>query len=102
MLQGWQGWWLSARFLSGINEFAWPPNNKVIDFHDPQWGFKKVPYEDTCVWILQISVYNYTWGNYDCFTASGYVCEIDMFWEDYWNKNVTQRLFDSLWLFVRN
>ena len=27
---------------------------------------------------FQISVYNYTWGNYDCFTKSGYVCEIEL------------------------
>ena len=42
------------------------------------WGFKKVPHEETCVWVLQISVYNYTLGNYDCFTESGFICEIEL------------------------
>ncbi len=42
------------------------------------WGFKKVPHEDTCVWVLQISVYNYTLGNYDCFTETGFICEIEL------------------------
>ena len=78
MLEGWQGWWTSAKYYNGINEFAWKMPNKLIEFDDPNWGFKKEPYEDTCVWVLQISVYNYTWGNYDCFTQSGFVCEIEL------------------------
>jgi len=78
MLEGWQGWWTSAKYLDGINNFAWTPTNKIIPEEHPSWGFKKVPHDGTCVWILQISVYNYTWGNYDCSTVSGYICEIDL------------------------
>ncbi len=49
----------------------------LLFWTDPAWGFPRVPYEDTCIWILQISVYNYTLGNYDCLTTfSGHVCEI--------------------------
>ena len=78
MLEGWQGWWTSATYHSGINAFAWNMPFTVIDINDPNWGFKAEPYQDTCVWILQNPVYNYTWGNYDCSTQSGFVCEIQL------------------------
>ncbi len=78
MMEGWQGWWTSASYRSGLNAFAWGISNQVIEDDDPHWGFKKVPYEDTCVWVLQISVYNYTWGNYDCQTRTGFICEIEL------------------------
>ena len=34
MLQGWQGWWTSAKFLSGTNAFTWSTTNKIIDAND--------------------------------------------------------------------
>lgn len=78
MLNGWQGWWTSATYKNGNNVFAWSPRNKLIENQHPLWGFKKTPYDDTCIWIMQLSVYNHTLGNYDCQTVSGYICEIDM------------------------
>ena len=74
MLEGWQGWWTNGVYRDGLNQFQWD-GGKVIDDH---WGFKKRPFEETCVWILQISVYNYTYGNYDCLTRSGHICEINL------------------------
>ena len=59
--------------------FQWESGTgKEIEDDSPLWGFKKLPFEDTCVWILQISAYNYTLGNYDCVTNTGFVCEIDL------------------------
>ena len=78
MLQGWQGWWTGGKYISGINKFSWTSRATVIEDSNPHWRFKKMPYEETCVWILQISVYNYTWGNYDCAEQTGYVCELSL------------------------
>ena len=87
MLQGWQGWWTSGKYRKdeGINQFVWTLNGHIIDRNSPNWGFLKAPYEDTCMWILQISVYNYTWGNYDCTTKTGFVCEVDLRWCIEWD-----------------
>ena len=78
MMNSWQGWWTSGVYENGINDFLWTPQNNRIPQNHPNWGFKKTPFEDTCLWIMQISVYNYTWGNYDCHTKTGYICEINV------------------------
>ena len=76
MMNDWQGWWTSGIYLNGLNDFTWRGRTSIPQNH-PGCGFKKKPFEDTCLWIMQISVYNYTWGNYDCLTKTGYVCEIN-------------------------
>ena len=78
MLEGWQGWWTSAKFQEGLGEFAWSPRNQLVDQDSPLWGFKRQPYADTCLWVMQPSSYDYTWGNYECVTKSGYICEISL------------------------
>jgi len=75
MLEGWQGWWTSGTYRSGVNQFYWGTGGVIPNSGD-FWGFQRPPFVSTCVWILQIPNYNYTLGNYDCFTASGYICEI--------------------------
>jgi len=81
MLEGWQGWWTSGRFRSltigGIHAFTWQPAGYYVSPESALWGFIRQPYEDTCVWIMSIPLYNYTLANYDCSTKSGYVCEVD-------------------------
>ena len=79
MLDGWQGYWTSATFDPSSNTFTWGnPIYQIIDI-DELWGFKRLPYKDTCVWVIQFSVYNYTLGNYDCSkTQTGYICEIKL------------------------
>jgi hypothetical protein len=57
--------------------FQWITGS-YIDKNSSLWGFKKQPEDDTCVWLLQLSVYNYTWANYDCTQATGFICEIDL------------------------
>ena len=80
MLDGWQGWWTSAIFDESANEFAWAHDGgrDIIPKDHPHWGFKRQPVKDTCVWVIQISLYNATWGNYDCLERTGYICEIDL------------------------
>lgn len=75
MLDGWQGWWTSGSYRTGVNQFYWEDGVNIPNTPD-FWGFQRTPFTDTCVWILQITNYNYTLGNYDCFTASGHICEI--------------------------
>jgi len=75
LLDGWQGWWTSGVFRPGSQRFQWG-TGEYIDDNNKFWGFKKSPYDGTCVWVLQLRVYNHTWGNYDCDTHSGFVCEI--------------------------
>lgn len=76
MLDGWQGWWTSGSYKAGVNLFDWR-DGSVIDNTPANWGFQRTPFLDTCVWVLQIPIYNYTLGNYDCNTSSGFICEIN-------------------------
>ena len=78
MLDSWQGWWINPKYDNNNNNFVGGVGSKVIEQNHPNWGFKKMPFEDTCLWIMQLSVYNHTWGNYDCLTKAGYVCEINV------------------------
>lgn len=75
MLEGWQGWWTSAQFRPGVNQFQWA-TGAYINANSKYWGFRGSQLENTCVWVMQISFYNFTWGNYDCNTLSGHICEI--------------------------
>ncbi len=74
MLEGWQGWWTSGKYNDAVNFFQWEKGQAIVE----NWGFQREPFVDTCVWVLQISVYNYTYGNYDCGTMSGHICEIEL------------------------
>lgn len=78
ILQGWQGWWTSGQLVPGTSLFVWRSSNSLVLVDRRLWGFVQSPLRDTCVWIMSISYFNYTLGNYDCSTRGGYICEIDM------------------------
>ena len=75
MLEGWQGWWTSAQYKQGFNQFQWG-SGTYISANSKYWGFRGIQQDDTCVWVMQMSFYNFTWGNYDCKTLAGHICEI--------------------------
>ena len=75
LLEGWQGWWTSGVYDAAGGRFQWG-TGEVIEDDDVNWGFQKRPFAGTCVWLLQVAGYNHMWGNYDCDTRSGVVCEI--------------------------
>ena len=77
MLDKWQGWWTSGSFQPSTGTFEWI-NSKRIPLDSPLWGFLRQPYRETCVWVLQPSYFDFLWGNYDCATKSGFVCEIEI------------------------
>ena len=78
MLQGWQGYWTNGKYDPSVGLFRWG-DRAVIDKQSENWSVvRKKPYEETCVWVLQISIFNYTWANYDCETESGFICEVSL------------------------
>ena len=78
MLEGWQGWWVSAMFTPGVNQFLWHPGRQHLPDESSFWSFRKFPPVGTCVWIMQIPYYNFTLANFGCQTKAGHVCEIDL------------------------
>lgn len=78
ILQGWQGWWTSGQLLRGTSLFVWRSSNRLVPVDRHLWGFVQSPIHDTCLWIMSISYFNYTLGNYDCSTRAGYVCEMEL------------------------
>ena len=78
ILQGWQGWWTSGQVLPGTSLFVWRSSNSLVPVDRHLWGFVQSPIHDTCIWIMSISYFNYTLGNYDCTTRAGFVCELEM------------------------
>jgi len=82
ILEGWQGWWTSGKYNDDqVNLFQWTdgPSKISIMADNPNWGFKREPFLESCLWVIQISAFNNKWGNYDCFkTRAGHICEIEL------------------------
>ena len=76
MLDSWQGWWTGAYFDDDVREFVWSSSQQVVARDSSLWTFRSEPYNDTCIWVMQPPSFDYTWGNYECVTKSGYICEI--------------------------
>ncbi|KAK2181484.1 hypothetical protein NP493_396g01028 [Ridgeia piscesae] len=76
MLNYWQGWWTSAQCQWGAKQFRWRSGAAILTVTN--WAFMKAPYPNTCVWVMQNPLFSYGWGNYDCRTKAGYICEVDL------------------------
>jgi hypothetical protein len=77
MLDKWQGWWTSGYYNQARQVFTWK-DGRLIPYDSELWGFLKEPYEETCIWLLQPFHFDFLWGNYDCESKSGFVCEIEI------------------------
>ena len=78
MLRGWEGWWIGAQYNKTLGEFLWNSTKTIIPKNHENWAFRTDKYDDTCLWIMQPPRYYHYWGNYDCSTESGFICEINL------------------------